>query len=34
MCLGCPVRTECREERKRTDSRYGIWAGERFNDQE
>lgn len=27
-CFTCPVRVECKEYRKRTDTEYGIWAGE------
>lgn len=27
-CFNCPVRSECKDYRKRTGSEYGIWAGE------
>ena len=30
-CLVCPVRAECREYRKRTDTAHGIWAGELYS---
>lgn len=26
-CFGCEVRAECADYKKRTDSEYGIWAG-------
>lgn len=26
-CFVCPVKKECREYRKATNSQYGIWAG-------
>lgn len=28
VCFFCPVRSDCRDYRKRTGSTYGIWAGE------
>lgn len=28
MCFGCPVRQECADYQKKTDSEYGIWAGD------
>lgn len=28
VCFGCPVRKQCDDYRKTTDTRYGIWAGQ------
>lgn len=28
VCIQCPVRKECKEYKKRTDTEYGIWGGE------
>lgn len=28
LCFTCKVRAECRDYKKRTNSKYGIWAGE------
>lgn len=28
VCLGCPVRRQCREYRDRTGSIEGLWGGE------
>lgn len=27
-CFICPVRAECKDYRLRTESEYGMWAGE------
>lgn len=27
ICFSCPVRNECDDYQKRTDTRFGIWAG-------
>lgn len=27
-CFSCPVRSDCRDYRQRTNTNYGIWAGE------
>lgn len=26
LCFGCPVREQCDEYQKRTNTNYGIWA--------
>lgn len=28
VCFTCPVRAECADYRDRTDSTYGMWAGQ------
>lgn len=30
---GCPVRTECEEYRQKTESKFGIWAGQLRGDE-
>ena len=30
-CFTCPVRAECEDYRKRTGSKYGMWAGKIVN---
>lgn len=34
ICFSCPVRAQCEEYRRETDSRYGIWGGNQYNDSE